>query len=56
MLTKSGQATGIPDDPEHSLALRQVNRERGFPAIKSNLDIIRQQLARQPAWRDLSRH
>jgi len=45
----------MPDDPEHSFALRQVDQAgTGFPAIESNLDMIRQQLARQPA-RGISR-
>jgi hypothetical protein len=46
----------MPRDPEHSFALRQVYRARtGFSTIESNLEIIHQQLARQPARRNLSR-
>jgi len=56
-LTKSGQARGMPDDPEHSFALRPVDQAHtDFAAIESNLDIIHHRLARQPARRDLSRH
>ena len=56
-LTKSGQATGMPDDPEHPFALRQIDQPRtDFAAIESKLDIIRHHPARWPARRDLSRH
>jgi hypothetical protein len=49
-LTKSGQDTGHAHDPEHSFDLRQVDQAgTDFAAIESNLDIIHQQLARQPA-------
>jgi hypothetical protein len=49
-LTKSGQDTGHAHDPEHSFDLRQVDQPRtDFAAIESNLDIIHQQLAPQPA-------
>jgi len=47
----------MPDDPEHSFASRQVGQARtDFAAIESNLYMIRQQLERQPARRDLWRH
>jgi len=47
----------MPDDPEHSFALRPVDQAHtDFAAIESNLDIIHHRLARQPARRDLSRH
>ena len=57
MLTKSGILLGMPDDPEHSFASRQVGQARNdFAAIESDLDMIHQQLERQPARRDLWRH
>ena len=57
MLTKSGHTIGMPNDPEHSFASRQVGQARNdFAAIESDLDMIHKQLERQPARRDLSRH
>jgi len=47
----------MPDDLEHPFAHRQIDQPRtDFAAIESKLDIIRNQLARPPARRDLSRH
>jgi hypothetical protein len=47
----------MPDDPEHSFASRQIGQARNdFAAIESDLDMIHQQLERQPARRDLWRH
>jgi len=55
MLTQSAHTKGMPDDPGHSFASRQVGHARiDFAAI--NPDTIHQPLERQPARRDLWRH
>jgi hypothetical protein len=55
-VTKTGQASGMPDEIESHLALRQADQAPGdLYAIQDDLDFIKVQLARLPTRNEVWR-